>query len=543
MFKIIIFMKKVFSLLFVLLTSMLLVQCAKKGTPTGGKVDSIPPKFVRASPENFSTNFDSKEIRILFDEFIKLEKPQEQIIISPPMSPKPDITPLGFASKDVRIKITDTLEENTTYVINFGTSVTDNNEGNPLPFFKYVFSTGTYIDSLSVQGRIEDALLKDAPPFISVMLYEVNETYTDSLVFNEPPRYITNTLDSLKTFEITNLKEGTYQLVAVQDLNNDYKYNPGREKIAFIENPITIPTDSSFALTLFRETLDFEPERPKQTGLQKFLIGYKGKTDFDSISYKPLSTVPDDFEYRITKVADKDSLNFWYKPKLEIDSLLLVVASPKGSDTLLTRITAMAKDSLSVSTEPSGNLDFDKDFLFITNTPISEKNDELISILGKDSIPIPFTSELNILESTLRLKFEKNENETYQITALPGALTDFFNKVNDTIQKSIRTKAFSYYGNVRLSLQNVREFPLIVQLTDEKGVVKYERFSTSESTISFNLIIPGKYLIRVIYDRNKNRVWDTGNYLKKIKPEEIIYFPELIELRPNWDENLNFILD
>ncbi|MFO8147690.1 MAG: Ig-like domain-containing protein [Gillisia sp.] len=536
-------MKRYFSLLFLLLTSLFLVQCAKKGTPTGGKVDSIPPKFVRASPENFSTNFDSKEIRILFDEFIKLEKPQEQIIISPPMTPKPDITPLGFASKDVRIKINDTLQESTTYVINFGTSIRDNNEGNPLHFFKYVFSTGTYIDSLSVQGRIEDALLKEAPSFISVMLYEVDETYTDSLVFNEPPRYITNTLDSLKTFEITNLKEGTYKLIALQDLNNDYTYNPGREKIAFIENPIIIPTDSAYTLTLFKEILDFKAERPKQTGLQKLLIGYKGKTELDSLRFKPLSAVPDDFEYRITKITDKDSLNFWYKPKLEIDSLLLFISTPKGNDTLLTRITDMPKDSLIVSTEPSGNLDFDKDFLFRTNTPISEKNNELISVLGQDSIPISFTSELNTLENTLRLKFEKNENETYQITALPGALTDFFNSVNDTIKKTIRTKAFSDYGNVRLNLQNIQEFPLIVQLTDEKGVVKYDRYTTSESLINFGLIIPGKYLIRVIYDRNENRIWDTGNYLKKIKAEEIIYFPDLIDVRPNWDVNQTFILD
>lgn len=536
-------MKKYFSLIFVLLTSLFLVQCAKKGTPTGGKVDSIPPKFVRAAPENFSTNFNSKEVKILFNEFIKLEKPQEQIIISPPMAPKPDITPLGFASKDVRIRINDTLQENTTYVINFGRSVTDNNEGNPLPFFKYVFSTGSYIDSLSVQGEIKDALLKEAPSFISVMLYEADETYTDSLVFNEPPRYITNTLDSLKTFEITNLKEGTFQMVAIQDLNNDYKYNPGREKIAFIENFVTIPTDSSYTLTLFKETLDFKAERPKQTGLQKLLIGYKGKTEFDSIAFKPLSAAPDDFEYRITKIQNKDSLNFWFKPALEIDSLLLAISGPRGKDTLLTRITDMPKDTLVVSTEPSGNLDFDKDFLFRTNTPISEKNDELISILGRDSIPLAFTSEINTLENTLRLKFDKKENENYQITALPGAITDFFDTVNDTIKTSLRTKAFSDYGNIRLNLQNVREFPLIVQLTDDKGVVKYERTTTSESLIGFNLITPGKYLIRVIYDRNENKVWDTGNYLKKIKPEEIVYFPDVIDVRPNWDVNQTFILN
>ena len=119
-------MKKV-SFLAVIIVCLSFVQCAKQGTPTGGDIDSIPPKFIRASPENFTTNFDAEEIEILFNEFVKLEKPTEQIIISPPMDPKPNITPLGLASKDIKIEITDTLQENTTYVINFGRSIVDHN--------------------------------------------------------------------------------------------------------------------------------------------------------------------------------------------------------------------------------------------------------------------------------------------------------------------------------------------------------------------------------------------------------------------------------
>jgi len=95
---------------------------------------------------------------------------------------------------------------------------------------------------------------------------------------------------------------------------------------------------------------------------------------------------------------------------------------------------------------------------------------------------------------------------------------------------------------VRLNLQNVRSFPIIVQLTDEKGVLKNERISEEQSNISFELVAPGKYLIRVIYDSNANGRWDTGNYLLKTNPEEIIYFPELLEVRPNWDINQSFIL-
>lgn len=535
-------MKKYISGLLILLISLLFVQCAKRGTPTGGLLDSIPPVFLRAAPENYSVNFNKKEIRIYFDEYIKLEKPQEQIIISPPMETKPDITPLGSAQKYIRILINDTLQENTTYAFNFGRSVVDNNEGNPLPYFKYVFSTGSYIDSLNVSGTVSDALLKEANPFISLMLYEVDENHSDSLVYKSPPRYITNTLDSLKTFELSNLKEGTYQLVAVQDLNNDYKYSPGREKIAFIEQHITIPTDTTFNLVMFREVLAFKVERPKQEGNQKILIGYRGKADLDSIKFKILNPEAADFEYRISKVTDKDSLYLFFKPPLQTDSLRLQITSPNQIDTLLTRLTEMPKDSLLVALEPSGNLDFGKKVFLKANIPLVKKNDSLIKILNKDSLAVAFTSEIEPYENSVLLKFDQNENETYRITVLPGALTDFFNTTNDTIRANIKTRAFSDYGNLSLNLQNIRDFPIIVQLTDEKGVLKAEKYSTSESYFRFELVSPGKYLIRVIYDSDQNGKWDTGNYLKKIMPEEIIYFPELLEIRPNWDVTETFIL-
>ncbi|CAM4326932.1 Ig-like domain-containing protein [Gillisia hiemivivida] len=535
-------MKKYFSRLLMILISLTLVQCAKKGTPQGGDLDTEPPKFLRATPENYSTQFNKEEIRIYFDEYIKLADAQKQIIISPPMAIKPEITPLGAPSKYIRIRLNDTLRKNTTYAINFGKSIIDNNEGNPLPYFKYVFSTGDYIDSLSVAGTVSDALLKEADPFISVMLYDADETYNDSLVFTTPPRYITNTLDSLRSFELTNIKEGKYHLVAVRDLNNDYKYNPGKEKIAFLKETISVPTDTSYNLQLFKEEIAFEAGRPKQVAKQKILVGYKGKTNLDSISIDPLNTVPSDFEYRFTKVVDKDSLYLWYKPLVETDSLRFKFNSQKDTTSLIARISDMKADSLVINTEPSGTLEFNKDFLIKANTPLTTKDDSLIKILDKDSLEVAFTSELKKLENSIHIKFSKNENETYSIQILPGAITDFFNATNDTIYRALKTKTFSDYGNIKLNLQNVKSFPIIVQLTDEKGVVKAEKKSDDQSGIAFELVPPGEYFIRVIYDSNANGIWDTGNFLLKTNPEEIIYFPDLLEVRPNWDINQTFIL-
>ena len=129
---------------------LLLDSCARQGRPTGGEKDLDAPILISADPEHESTNFNTDKIRINFNEYIKLKDLNKQLVISPPMDNQPIITPVGTASKFVNIKILDTLKENTTYTFNFGNSVEDNNEGNPLEQFKYVFSTLPD----SQQGRI-----------------------------------------------------------------------------------------------------------------------------------------------------------------------------------------------------------------------------------------------------------------------------------------------------------------------------------------------------------------------------------------------------
>ena len=166
-------MKRLLSnLVLLIVIGLLFAQCANRGTPSGGEKDITPPVIIKSEPENFSTNFTAKEIKIYFDEYIKIKDLQKQLIISPPMNTEPEITPLGSASKYITIKIFDTLQPNTTYAFNFGESIIDNNESNPYPYYRYVFSTGTYIDSLQVKGRVEDALNQKPEEFVSVMLYE-----------------------------------------------------------------------------------------------------------------------------------------------------------------------------------------------------------------------------------------------------------------------------------------------------------------------------------------------------------------------------------
>ncbi|MDT0690769.1 Ig-like domain-containing protein [Salegentibacter sp. F188] len=529
--------------LIVIILLLTLVQCAKKGMPEGGPKDEEPPEFIRANPENYTTNFNKKEIRIFFDEYVKLKNPQQQIIISPPMDPRPSILPLGSARRDVQIEIFDTLEENTTYAINFGKSIIDNNESNPLNYFKYVFSTGDYIDSLEVGGTVEDAYLKNPEDFISVFLYEVDSTYSDSVVYQKTPRYVTYTLDSTNIFQLENLKAGTYQMVAITDNNDNYLFNPKSEKIGFIDNYVTIPTDSTYEMTLFKEELEFEIQRPKQLKGQQILFGYEGVTALDSVRIELLNPKPDNFTSRIVKDRKTDSLYYWYEPQLETDSLYFEVISPRSRDTLIARISEMARDSLTVSATPSGNIAFDQEVILRANTPLVESNDSLISVVNQDSIFIPFSTELSLIENELRISFEKEESSQYSIRALPGTVVDMFEATNDTLTQRVTTKAFSEFGNITFRLQNVEQYPIIVQITDLKGVPIAEKYSTGESVISFSNVNPGNYFMRIIYDRNENSKWDTGNYLKKLKPEKIEYFPDTLTIRANWDMDELFILE
>ncbi|MBC7439785.1 MAG: Ig-like domain-containing protein, partial [Flavobacterium sp.] len=260
---------------FLFLMLIFIVGCAKRGTITGGEKDTIAPVLISSIPKNFSVNFTGKEVKLYFDEYIKLKDINKQLIVSPPMNTAPDISPNG-ASRFISIKIKDTLKPDTTYSFNFGQSIQDNNEGNPYPQFKYVFSTGSYIDSLSVEGTIKDGLEQKADNFVTVMLYEFNEKYSDSTVYKQKPRYVTNTLDSLKTWKIENIKAGKYVLVALKDFSNNFKFDPKKDKIGFLKQEITIPTEEKFELKLFKEKTISKILKPSQASGNRAIVGYEG---------------------------------------------------------------------------------------------------------------------------------------------------------------------------------------------------------------------------------------------------------------------------
>lgn len=516
---------------------LIIVSCAKRGSITGGLKDTIAPVLKMSFPENFSTNFKEKEIKLTFDEYVKLKNLNKQLIISPPMKYDPLILPTNV-SKYLTIKINDTLQPNTTYSFNFGQSIEDNNEGNPYSQFKYIFSTGAYIDSLTLGGIVKDAYNKNVESFVSVMLYEVNDKFKDSVVYKENPRYITNTLDSLKTFKLENLKAGKYLLVAMKDYNSNNKFNPKKDKIGFKKQYITIPNDSLQEIKLFKEIIPFKSFKPIQTSGNRLLLPYEGKADNAKIILKNNNEI---LPTLITKFPKKDSLQVWFKP-LKVDSLTMAVAKDKYQENFVFKIKDQKKDSIKINALQSGILNFREQFTLETATPLTKFDNSKIKIINKDSTSIDFTTKYDDFNQQLFFDFKKEPSENYTFKIMPGAFTDYLEQSNDTLVYNLNTKSLADYGNLTVNLQNVKRFPVIVELTNNNGNVLATEYSESKTKVEFNLIVPALYTLRLIYDDNKNKVYDSGNYLEKLQPEEVIYFSKEIDVRSNWDVEQAFDL-
>ncbi len=522
--------------LFCLLFVLVLVSCAKRGSITGGDKDTIAPVLKASFPKNLTTNFNGKEIKLVFDEYVKLKNVNKQLIISPPMKNQPDILPYN-ASKVITIKIKDTLKPNTTYSFNFGQSIEDNNEANPYSQFKYVFSTGTYIDSLKINVKVKDALEKKVANFVSIMLYEVNEKFNDSTIYKETPRYITNTLDSLKVVQIENIKAGKYLLVALKD-NGNNKFNPKTDKIGFQKQYITIPNDTIFELALFKEKLPFKAIKPTQESANRLLMGYEGNPKGAKVTVKNGAEIIPSI---VTQFPKKDSLQVWFKP-IKADSLHVAVSKDKFKEDFTVKLKKQKADTLSISAEFTGNLPLREKFTLNSNIPLLNFDKSKISIKNKDSLAVDFTIENDEFHQKLLLNFKKEPLEKYQISFLPGALTDFYEKQNTTLKYTIATKNSSDYGNLKVILEHVKKFPVIVELTDKEGKVIATEYTEKNNIVEFLAVEPAVYTLRIIYDDNKNGIWDTGSYIEKRQTEEVIYFPKEIDVRANWDVEQPFEL-
>ena len=245
------------------LTLVVLSGCARMGQPDGGWYDETPPRVVGAVPADMATGVDSRHITIYFDEFIKIDNPTENVVVSPPQLEVPEIKGAG---KRIIVQLNDSLQPNTTYTIDFSDAITDNNEDNPLGNFTYSFSTGTVIDTMEVAGYVLEAENLEPVKGILVGLYDnLNDT-----AFTTTPMIRVARTDPSGHFVVKGVAPGQYHIYALQDADGNYMFSQKSEKIAF-NSDIIVPTSKPDVRqdTIWRDSLHIE--NINQTGYTHFL--------------------------------------------------------------------------------------------------------------------------------------------------------------------------------------------------------------------------------------------------------------------------------
>ncbi len=522
-----------------LLAYCVLIACAKQISPNGGPKDETPPKVLMVSPPHLSTNFNSKTIEIEFDEFTKLNNPNEQIVISPLMVKRPEFKIKG---RTLTIELQEDLQENTTYTINFGLAIQDNNESNELENYEYAFATGNEIDSLEVHGEVLYAKDKVAAENILVALYEAG---TDTLFTTTTPKYISRT-DKKGSFNLRNIRAGEYQLIALSDKNNNYFFDQPTEDIAFYSSPINI-TDSlhgHFDLLMFNE------------GKTKLRLSDKKKLDYGRLQLL-FSKPQDTLEVRlldslglisadsllIDYAAKKDTVNIWYRSREAEELVFQVIGSEGYVDTIEFKSLKKAEDLPKLSHRTNlgrGNLDLNQRVWLHYNHPILQIDSTQYAFF-EDSVranqPLKVWKDTSNIHR-IYLDADWKPAQNYQVSLYPTFATDFFGQTRDTIQLNFTVQTEENYGTLIVQLQNFNEdLDYIFQLLDKnKKIVQEQKLTNNKLTLPY--LKPSEYQISVIEDRNKDGVWTTGNYELKRQPEKIFVIPEKVEIRPNWENEV-----
>lgn len=242
----------------IILISIFLSSCGQQIAPSGGPKDSLPPKFIGSIPPSGTVNFKGSHLVLSFDEFITLDNPFEKLIYSPIPKKNPEAT---GRLKNVTIELKDSLQKNTTYFIDFGNSIKDINENNVLQKFSFVFSTGSYIDSGFLFGKI---LIAETGKPDSTLIAVLQTDLDDSAVAKTTPRYYTK-LKGDGSFSFKYIKPGRYNLFALKDADGSKKYDQLNEMIGFIERPVIIGEDTSFTIYAFGDSLDSKPKTVAKT--------------------------------------------------------------------------------------------------------------------------------------------------------------------------------------------------------------------------------------------------------------------------------------
>lgn len=513
-------------------------SCANMVPPTGGQKDITPPMLKKSNPPFRTIYFDKDEIQLEFDELINLESINSQLVVSPPLQEKPDVK---FMKKKITVKFKDeVLQENTTYTFNFGSAIVDHNAGNVLKNFTYVFSTGAYIDSISVEGKVIDSFTKEPVEDMVVMLYRSNE---DSLPLNTLPNYF-GMSDENGMYSINNIKEGNYKVFAVEDVNQNYLYDRPEERIAFFSEMIVL--DSSL--------IGVDMQAFSEESNSQFIIK-RDKTKYGKLRYvfnRPLEKFEvvlqdevfskEEYKYHVSK--RRDSLDFWF-PDYEGEFTLMVKGDSTFSDTSKVKVVPIYslddQPEFMISSNVQGLVDLNSSLELRFDNPIEIMKPEFID-LYEDSVKVeikPVFSDSSKL--LVKIPYKWKEKAKYILRVGLGTFVDFYELGNEIYELKFGAQEESFYGkiNMQIDIDSIQP-PFIFNLLDKEKKSLDQKTLLASKEINYDFLRPVDYSFRLIQDLNNNGKWDSGNYFKKRQPEPVIYYPSLTNVRSNWEIDLSW---
>ena len=559
----------------IIATMLMLCRCANVVSPSGGPKDMKAPVVLETSPANNSTNFKGRSIHLTFDEFVTLNNPAGNVLISPPMNKKPTYRTSG---KTVIIRFEEPLRPNTTYSINFGDAIKDLHEGNAMSGYTFNFSTGDIIDSLSLKGKVISAsTLKPGENFYVALYSNDNDTVTlDSLPYRVKPNYVTTT-NKNGEFQFSGLADKEYLLFALNDNNSNLVFDLPNEEIAFYSELIrpyfigkqivkdTTSTDSvsqlkkpeypSYELFSFVQEDSIQKIFKKElveAGLLRFIFRYPA----DNVSITPLEELPDTFNIMPVYSSRRDTVLWYFTPTK--DSLWIGINNgvnisdtthyslkPRESVSRRRRNQEETKvKSLTVKNNlKSGKLKPYQPLVLSFNEPVTKLNehDTTWFIVDKDTI-LNNLHFVKVDEYGFKYKLDKKlePEKKYQILVPDSTFFGFRGLTNDTIRLSFSSQEESAFGNVYLTVEVPGDLPqVIIELLTEQGKVVEKHILTQSGELAFEYLDPGKYKLKATLDQDANGEWSPGNFAKRLQPEKIVFYNGTLEVRANWDIDLD----
>ncbi|MBV2247345.1 MAG: Ig-like domain-containing protein [Lentimicrobium sp.] len=558
-------------------------SCANPVAPTGGPKDVQPPEVVITTPANGSVWFEGTKLAITFNEFVQIKDLNNQMIISPPLREIPDVLLRG---KTLHLTFKEALRPHSTYNIFFGKGIVDLTEGNALKDYTFSFSTGAVLDSLAIEGKVLDAFNLAPVKDTYVMLYD---SVYDSVPYLSRPYYLARTGED-GSFRLHNLKQGNYLLFALGDKNNNYLFDLPTEPIAFIDSLIQ-PRFKATRSIIISDTIHHDTISHQDT-LDHMLadsLEFKYATDSEPafINYTLYQFLEADSIQRLLKpsLLRQNVVNFAFRyPVKELsfkplntgflaqwnlmgynsigDTVTLWIPEP-GADTLSVEITDnnTILDTVQIALKPATRgrpgrqtetvvvpkLSFknslsslkikpERPLILTFNDPVSLLDTSKLILLRDSLVVVPEIRFTDSLHRRLAISHPWNENHKYRLTALDSAFIDIFGHGNDSTALAFTTYKESETGLIQLKIKLPPDSNIsyIIQLLGPKQVLVEQRTIHSDTTLTYNYLVPKIYGFKVIYDRNRNGRWDSGNYLRKIQPEKVAFFPKEFELRANW---------